>query len=138
MVHGLFLPKDIHAFKDGTDESLGRRLQWHTIVVISYPLIFYLFHTHIFFSFLYSSLLLYQAAQLTHIIDGKLKGLSKDTEREKALKDVVKATVKEKVKAVETTKKKAAVAKKARALAESKSVELEVQLGGTELKLAEA
>ena len=34
--------------------------------------------------------------------------------------------------------KKAAAAKKARALAESKSVELEVQLGGTELKLAEA
>ena len=38
----------------------------------------------------------------------------------------------------ETTEKKAAVAKKARALIESKSAELEVQLGGTELKLAEA
>ena len=76
--------------------------------------------------------------QLTHIIDGRLKELSEDLEREKALKDVAEAIAKEKVKATRTAKKKVAAAKKARALAESKSVELEVQLGGTELKLAEA
>ena len=76
--------------------------------------------------------------QLTHIIDGRLKELSKDLEWEKALKDVAEAIAKEKVKATRTAKKKVAAAKKARALAESKSVELEVQLGGTELKLAEA
>ena len=46
--------------------------------------------------------------------------------------------VKEKVKAAETAEKKAIMAEKARASAESKSAELEVQLGGTELKLAEA
>ena len=46
--------------------------------------------------------------------------------------------MKEKVKPVESTEKKAAVAKKARASIESKYVELEVQLGSTELKLAEA
>ena len=80
----------------------------------------------------------YQAAQLTHIIDERLKELSENAEREKALKDVVEATVKEKVKAVGAVEKKAVTAEKARALAESKSTELEVQLGGTELKLAEA
>lgn len=35
LVHVLFLPEDVHAFEDGIDESLGWRLQWHTIVVIS-------------------------------------------------------------------------------------------------------
>ena len=39
LVHGLLLPEDVHTFKDGTDESLGRRLQWHTIVVTPWSLI---------------------------------------------------------------------------------------------------
>ena len=26
LVHGLLLPEDVHTFKDGTDESLDRRL----------------------------------------------------------------------------------------------------------------
>ena len=26
LVHGLLLPKDVHTFEDGTDESLGRQL----------------------------------------------------------------------------------------------------------------
>ena len=82
--------------------------------------------------------MLYQATQLTHIVDGRMKELFEDAEWEKALKDVAEAMAKEKVKAAETAEKKAAMAKKARASAESKSVELEVQLGGTELKLAEA
>ena len=67
-----------------------------------------------------------------------MKELSKDAEQEKALKDVAKVMVKEKVKAAETAEKKTIMAEKARASAESKSAELEVQLGGTELKLAEA
>ena len=25
-MHGILLPEDVHTFKDGTDESLGRRL----------------------------------------------------------------------------------------------------------------
>ena len=27
------LPDDVHAFEEGTEESVGRRLQWHTIAV---------------------------------------------------------------------------------------------------------
>ena len=76
--------------------------------------------------------------QLTHIIDGRLKELSEVAEWEKAFKDVTEVTTKEKVKAVGTAEKKAFVAEKARALAKSKSAELEVQLGSTKLKLAEA
>ena len=64
--------------------------------------------------------------------------LSKDVEREKALKEVAVATAKEKVKAAEAVEKKAAVSEKARVLAEKRSTELEMKLGSTELKLAEA
>ena len=71
--------------------------------------------------------LLYQAAQLTHIFDEKMKELSEDVKREKALKDVAEAMMKEKVKAAETTEKKATMAEKARASIESKSAESEVR-----------
>ena len=50
LVHGLILPENIHVLEDEMDESLGRRLQWHTIAVISCPLVLYLLlHTHIRF-----------------------------------------------------------------------------------------
>nr|XP_023919607.1 uncharacterized protein LOC112031153 [Quercus suber] len=94
----------MHAFSEGTDEFLGRRLQWHTIA----------------------------AAQLSYIVDGRMKELAKDAEREKALKDVAEATAKEKMKHAEDAVEKVAVAEKAQALAEGRSTELEVQLGGTE------
>ena len=70
--------------------------------------------------------MLYQAAQLTHIIDGRMKELSEDAEQKKALWDIVEAMAKEKVKAVEIVEKKAAVAEKAKASAKSKFAELEV------------
>ena len=41
LVHGFLLPEDVHAFEDGTNESMGRRLQWHTIVVIPYFLVYH-------------------------------------------------------------------------------------------------
>ena len=40
LVHGLLLPEDVHTFEDGTNESLGRRLQWHTVAVILNPFFF--------------------------------------------------------------------------------------------------
>ena len=46
LVHGLLLPEDVSAFADGTDESMGRRLQWHTVAVTSLPL--YTCFLHIF------------------------------------------------------------------------------------------
>ena len=58
LVRGLLLPEDMHAFKDKMDESLGRRLQWHTIAVISCLLVFYQL-LHSFCCTYYSFLLLY-------------------------------------------------------------------------------
>ena len=54
LVRGLLLPKDVHTFEDGMDESLGRRLQWHTIAIIlnspfllrSYINLFYPIHVY--------------------------------------------------------------------------------------------
>ena len=40
LAHGLLLPEDVSAFVDGTEESMGRRLQWHTIAVTSLSLYF--------------------------------------------------------------------------------------------------
>ena len=37
----LLLPNDVHAFKEGTEESVGRRLQWHTIAVTPFSSITY-------------------------------------------------------------------------------------------------
>ena len=78
-------------------------------------------------------LLHYQAAQLAYIMDERLKEATEDTEREKASKDVAIATAKEKGKAAEVAEKKAQTSEKAWALAE-----MDMKLGGTELKLAEA
>ena len=33
----LQLPEDVHAFEEGSEESVGRRLEWHAIAVIFYP-----------------------------------------------------------------------------------------------------
>ena len=38
---GLLLPDDVHAFEEGSEEFVGRRLQWHTIVVTFYLSITY-------------------------------------------------------------------------------------------------
>ena len=79
-----------------------------------------------YFYFLFPYNLFCQAAQLTHIVDGRMKELSEDAELGKALKDVAKAMAKEKVKAAETAEKKAAAVEKARVLAKSKFAELKV------------
>ena len=44
LVHGLLLPEDMSAFVDGTNESMGRILQWHTVVVTFLPLYTWLLH----------------------------------------------------------------------------------------------
>ena len=41
LAQGLLLPEDVSAFAKGTEESMGRRLQWHTIAVTSLSLYFH-------------------------------------------------------------------------------------------------
>ena len=88
--------------------------------------------------FSYLSLLHHQAAQLAYILDGRLKDLAEDVGREKALKDMVVVTVKDKEKAAAIAEKKVAAFEKARVAVEKRSSELEVKLGVAEQKLAEA
>lgn len=80
----------------------------------------------------------HQAAQLAYILDGRLKDLAEDVGREKALKDMVVVTVKDKEKAAAIAEKKVAAFEKARVAVEKRSSELEVKLGVAEQKLAEA
>ena len=96
------------------------------------------FNARTFSFLLYLSLFLYQAAQLTHVLDRRLKELFEDAEQEKALKEVVEVTIKDKAMAAEIAKKKVATFKKAKVLAEERFLELEVKVGETELKLAKA
>ena len=67
-----------------------------------------------------------------------MKEIAKDVEQEKALKDVVIATMKEKGKTTEAVEKKAQSMEKARLVTKTKLTEMEVKLGDTELKLAKA
>ena len=50
LVHGLILPEDVSAFADGTDESIGRRLQWHPIAVTFHSLYTCLLHIFVLLS----------------------------------------------------------------------------------------
>ena len=34
LAEGLLLPNDVHAFEEGSEESVGHRLEWHAIAVI--------------------------------------------------------------------------------------------------------
>ena len=52
LAEGLLLPDDMHAFEEGSEESVGRRLEWHAIAVTPYSSI--TFHTFIFTSVLTS------------------------------------------------------------------------------------
>jgi len=38
----LQLPEDVHAFEDGSEESVGRRLEWHAIAVILLSIYFFI------------------------------------------------------------------------------------------------
>ena len=65
-----------------------------------------------------------------------MKEFAKDVEWEKALKDVVAATAKDKGKAIEAAKKKAQSEEKARLVAERNLAEAKDKLRAMELKLA--
>lgn len=72
---------------------------------------------------------------MTLVLDEWLKELAEDVEREKALKDVVADTAKEKGKATDVPEKKAKAAEKAQLAVEKKLAKVEAKLGGIELKL---
>ena len=63
---------------------------------------------------LYLLLLVCQDAQLTHILEGQVRELVEDAERERDLKDAAEATSKERAKIAATVEKKAATFEKAK------------------------
>ena len=67
-----------------------------------------------------------------------MKELDEDVEHQKALKDVAESASKEKAKIAATAKKKVAASEKAKVLVEKRLADMEVKMGETELKLAEA
>ena len=47
LAQGLLLPEDRHTFEEGSEESMGRRLQWHTIAVtLPLLILYYPLHIH--------------------------------------------------------------------------------------------
>ncbi|XP_065636557.1 uncharacterized protein LOC136070483 [Quercus suber] len=77
------------------------------------------------------------ATQLTHVVEGRLKGVMEEANKEKAQKQVAKAMLNEKVLELATVERRAAFAKKAWELAERKAKDLQGKLGEAEIKLAE-
>ena len=67
-----------------------------------------------------------------------MKELAEDADQEKATRETSIKIAKEKIKAVDSAEKKAAAVKKARSLAEKRSMELLAKQNETNLKLAEA
>ena len=67
-----------------------------------------------------------------------MRELAQDIERERALKDAVKATNKERVKISATAEKNAATSEKYKVSAEKRLLDLGAKLGETEQKLVEA
>ena len=61
LAKGLLLLDDVHAFKEGSEESMGRRLQWHTVTVTLYLLVLYCpLHIHYFsFTFHFVAVLIF-------------------------------------------------------------------------------
>lgn len=113
------------------DEDLVLKLKWHNIDVSTS----YFFHPFLFpfslllsfflsvsswFVILWSLLLLFHAAQLTHDVEGRLKGVMKQANKEKALKQVVKATLNENILKLATTKRRETSTEMAQELAEQK------------------
>ena len=75
---------------------------------------------------------------MAHILASCAKDLAEEVDREKGAGESVAKTMKEKLKAAESTEKKAAAAEKNRALAEKRCSELLVKQNETDVKLAEA
>lgn len=79
-----------------------------------------------------------QAAQLAHIVAGRVRDLAEEVEQEKGARESAATTAKEKLKADEIAEKKATAAERNRALAEKRCAELLAQQNETHVKLAEA
>ena len=79
-----------------------------------------------------------QAAQLTHILNERVKDLSEEVDWEKAGREEAVKTAKDKTKAADAVEKRVAAVEKSRVSAEKRSAELVSKQNETDLKLAKA
>ena len=82
--------------------------------------------------------MLFQATQWAYVLDGWLKVVLEEVDKEKALKQVAESNLSEKVVELTTAKQRLALAKRSRGLSEQKAEELQYKLGAVETKLAQA
>ena len=69
---------------------------------------------------------------------GRLKGAVEEAEKERALKEVSEATLRDQVTTLTVAKKRAAKAEKARAATKKRAADLEGKLGDAKVKLTQA
>ncbi|KAM3732106.1 hypothetical protein ACB098_11G035600 [Castanea mollissima] len=75
---------------------------------------------------------------MTHVVEGRLKGVVEEANKDKALKQVVEASLNEKTLELNVVEQRAVTAEKTWELAEQKAEDLQGKLGEAEIKLAEA
>nr|POE45891.1 hypothetical protein CFP56_40927 [Quercus suber] len=75
---------------------------------------------------------------MTHVVKGRLKGVMEEADKEKALKQVAKASLNKKTLELNVVEQRAATTKRALELAEQKAKDLQGKLSEAEVKLAEA
>ena len=74
---------------------------------------------------------------MTYVVEGCLKGVMEEADKEKALKQVAEASLKEKTLGLNVMERRATTAEKALELAKQKAKVFQGKLGETKLKLVE-
>ncbi|KAK9990368.1 hypothetical protein SO802_025353 [Lithocarpus litseifolius] len=140
LASGLMLLEDVHFFRDGTEDSIAKRLQWHTVAVNILTYVFLYFSRLVIFCFnSYRVYRVYVIGRTDYLYaQRKMTELTEDAEREKALKDVAADTAREKTAAAESAERRAQSEERARQQAEKKAAELEAKPSEIELRLAKA
>lgn len=78
-----------------------------------------------------------QAAQLTHVVEGRLKGMMEEADKDKALKQVAEVSLNKKTLELNSVECQPITTEKARELAEQKAKDLQGKLGEAEVNLVE-
>ena len=135
----LLLPANLEHYADFQDEDIVLKLRWHTVAMsICIPhllsfLYYYAFtfsnfytnfisvNTRITLTFPFLSLLPSQATQLTHVVEGRLKGMMEEANKKKALKQVVEANLNEKTQELNAIECQATMVERALELAKQKA-----------------
>lgn len=146
----LLLLVNLDHYTDSRDEDIVLKLKWahysheytySPLVSISLLLCLYLFQfykcqylDHTNFTLL--SLSLSEAAQLTHVVEGHLKGMMEEVDKEKALKQVTEVSLNKKTLELNSVERQPITVERAQELAKQKVEDLQGKLEEAEVNLA--